>query len=77
MRRITSLVVIAVLFALMLPLSVVARDDAPPGPTPPTPGSGYGLTGMTERVAARQGTLVSGHRPGGGYSVEVRLPDVG
>lgn len=52
-------------------------NDSPPDPTPDTPGSGYGLTGMAERVAAHGGTLTSGPTPEGGYVVEARMPTRG
>ncbi|MEU0400665.1 histidine kinase [Streptomyces sp. NPDC006197] len=50
------------------------------GPVPgharvsPGPGSGYGLTGMRERVAVLHGEFSAGPRPGGGFRVTVRLP---
>src|SRR5215216_2325724 len=37
-------------------------------------GTGHGLTGMRERVAAFNGELQVGPRPGGGFRVAVRLP---
>ncbi|MFF0559779.1 sensor histidine kinase [Streptomyces sp. NPDC004266] len=50
------------------------------GPVPgharvsPGPGSGYGLTGMRERVAVLHGEFGAGPRPGGGFRVTARLP---
>ncbi|WP_030690129.1 sensor histidine kinase [Streptomyces globisporus] len=50
------------------------------GPVPgharvsPGPGSGYGLTGMRERVAVLHGEFSAGPRPGGGFRVTARLP---
>jgi signal transduction histidine kinase len=41
---------------------------------PPVPGTGRGIAGMTERVAALGGTLSFGPRPGGGYRVHARIP---
>ncbi|AJF70268.1 sensor histidine kinase [Streptomyces vietnamensis] len=40
----------------------------------PGPGSGYGLTGMRERVAVLHGEFTAGPRPGGGFRVTARLP---
>ncbi|MET8078648.1 sensor histidine kinase [Streptomyces sp. NPDC005303] len=44
-----------------------ARPDCPPQP-------GHGLTGMRERVAALGGTLQTGPREEGGFSVRAELP---
>ncbi|KOG34922.1 MULTISPECIES: sensor histidine kinase [Streptomyces] len=38
------------------------------------PGSGYGLTGMRERVAVLHGEFSAGPRPGGGFRVTARIP---
>lgn len=35
---------------------------------------GHGLLGMTERVTAYGGSITTGERPGGGYTVEAVLP---
>ncbi|MDP9685587.1 sensor histidine kinase [Streptomyces griseoviridis] len=63
-------------------LHVRVCDDGPAGAAaerPPLPpgGTGHGLLGMRERVAATGGTLHTGPRPGGGYCVHavLHLPD--
>ncbi|MGO4755736.1 ATP-binding protein, partial [Streptomyces sp. 2MCAF27] len=38
------------------------------------PGSGYGITGMRERVALLGGRFSAGPRPEGGFRVAARLP---
>ncbi|WP_162605929.1 sensor histidine kinase [Jiangella aurantiaca] len=56
----------------------VADDGAGPPSAPPTPsadGSGHGLIGMRERVAAAGGTLETGPGPGGaGFRVTASVP---
>lgn len=58
-------------------LAVTVEDRGPvPGHArvSPGPGSGYGLTGMRERVAVLHGEFTAGPRPGGGFRVTARLP---
>ena len=40
-------------------------------------GSGYGLSGMTERVTAAGGRVACGPRPGRGFQVHVTMPTAG
>ncbi|MEV0091122.1 sensor histidine kinase [Streptomyces sp. NPDC050738] len=52
-------------------LTVCVQDDGPPcDPSDP----GTGLTGMRERVTALGGTLQTGPREGGGFTVRAELP---
>lgn len=58
-------------------LEVEVSDDGralPVGPDRRGPGSGLGLIGMRERVAAHDGTLEAGPRAGGGFRVRARFP---
>lgn len=61
-------------------LSLRICDAGPCGRAAPAPapaadrGTGHGLVGIRERVAAMGGTLHTGHRPGGGYCVHAALP---
>jgi signal transduction histidine kinase len=54
----------------------VQVDDDGRGPSPhgAAAGSGKGIMGMRERVAALGGDLQAGPRPGGGFRVRARLP---
>jgi signal transduction histidine kinase len=55
-------------------LTVQVDDDGRGPSTPGEPGTGTGLRGMRERVAALGGDLEVGPRPGGGFRVRARLP---
>jgi signal transduction histidine kinase len=55
-------------------LTVQVDDDGRGPSTPGEPGTGTGLRGMHERVAALGGDLEVGPRPGGGFRVRARLP---
>ncbi|MFI1716923.1 sensor histidine kinase [Streptomyces litmocidini] len=58
-------------------LALTVEDRGPvPGHARVSPGSGsgYGLTGMRERVAVLHGEFSAGPRPGGGFRVTARLP---
>jgi signal transduction histidine kinase len=54
----------------------VQVDDDGRGPAPhrAAAGSGKGIVGMRERVAALGGDLQAGPRPGGGFRVRAHLP---
>ncbi|NJP65816.1 sensor histidine kinase [Streptomyces spiramenti] len=51
-----------------------ATDNATDDGAPAGSGGGFGLMGLTERVAAAGGTLTSGPRERGGWSVRAELP---
>jgi signal transduction histidine kinase len=53
-------------------VTVAVTNDGPVV-SPPAPGSGRGTVGMRERVALYGGTIESGPRPGGGWSVVATL----
>ncbi|NRQ40556.1 histidine kinase [Nonomuraea sp. NN258] len=57
-------------------LEVVVDNGPPAGPRPADslPGGGLGLLGLRERVSLLGGTLRTGRRPGGGFTVTARLP---
>ncbi len=56
-------------------LHVVLLDNGRGRRTPsPQAGSGFGLSGMAERIALLGGQLLIADRPGGGFALEVRLP---
>jgi signal transduction histidine kinase len=52
----------------------VTNDTGRASPSSPTPNSGYGLIGMRERAHSAGGRLRVGHRPQGGFEVEIELP---
>ncbi|MBM7518076.1 sensor histidine kinase [Nocardioides nitrophenolicus] len=53
---------------------VVEVSDDGRGAAAHDDGRGLGLAGMRERVAAHDGTLVTGPAPGGGFTVCARIP---
>jgi signal transduction histidine kinase len=55
-------------------LTVQVDDDGRGTPARGAGGSGKGIVGMRERVAALGGDLEAGPRPGGGFRVRARLP---
>jgi signal transduction histidine kinase len=55
-------------------LTVQIDDDGHGPPHHASPGSGKGIVGMRERVAALGGDLEVGPRPEGGFRVRARLP---
>ncbi|HEY8301786.1 MAG TPA: histidine kinase, partial [Jatrophihabitans sp.] len=53
----------------------VADDGLPPGRAPvPSQGSGLGLAGMSERLAAVGASVTAGPRPSGGWQVRIQVP---
>jgi signal transduction histidine kinase len=54
-------------------LRIDVTDDGR-GTTPDSPGSGYGIAGMRERVALVDGGFSAGPRPEGGFRVSATLP---
>lgn len=52
---------------------VTVSNGPPPTATPPRVGSGRGLIGMRERVAAYGGSVVAGPTPDGGWRVHAEL----
>jgi signal transduction histidine kinase len=53
-------------------IAIEVADSGQGGPS--TPGTGYGLAGMRERVALLHGHFTAGPQPGGGFQVSARLP---
>ncbi|SOB81679.1 sensor histidine kinase [Streptomyces sp. 1331.2] len=54
-------------------LAVTVVDSGAGRPTA-SPGTGYGIAGLRERVALLHGEFTAGPRPGGGFRVAARLP---
>ena len=52
----------------------IVDEGAGTAVAPTAAGVGHGLVGMRERVALFGGSLDVGPRPGGGWSVNARLP---
>ncbi|MFJ8045475.1 sensor histidine kinase [Kitasatospora sp. NPDC096147] len=52
----------------------ITDTGTPSSPPPATATPGHGLTGMGERAAAHGGTVRSGPRAGGGWTVHAHLP---
>jgi signal transduction histidine kinase len=55
-------------------VTVEVTDNGTGEPGSPAPAGGHGLAGMRERVAVFGGELRAGPRPGGGFTVQARLP---
>ncbi len=54
-------------------VTMIIQDDGAPSPAKAHP-PGFGLVGMTERVAVFDGTLTAGPTPGSGWRVHAVLP---
>jgi len=57
-----------------LRVEVTDTGGAPSAPSTAGPGTGRGLTGLRERLAAYGGTLTAGRRPTGGFRVVAVAP---
>ncbi|MGW3345585.1 sensor histidine kinase [Nonomuraea rubra] len=55
-------------------LTVIVENEPPARPGPAADGSGLGLIGMRERVAALGGGFTAGATEGGGFAVRAELP---
>jgi signal transduction histidine kinase len=60
--------------AMAAHLDLEVASGAPSEPVTPVPGSGLGLAGLTERVAALGGELSAGATPDGGFQVTATVP---
>ncbi|MGW8436850.1 sensor histidine kinase [Nocardiopsis sp. NPDC055879] len=58
-------------------LEVEVANGPVPGVVPPSPRSGYGLTGLRERVALAGGEISAGPCPDGGWRLRAILPGEG
>ena len=58
-------------------VTVTVIDDGAPGETPESEGTGRGLIGMAERAALFGGTVTSGRLRGGGWRVQMTMPETG
>ncbi|GHD45354.1 sensor histidine kinase [Mycetocola manganoxydans] len=58
-------------------VTVTVTDDGGPGEAPASEGTGRGLIGMAERAALFGGTVTSGRLPGGGWRVQMTMPETG
>jgi signal transduction histidine kinase len=52
----------------------ITDDGIGASATPPAPGGGNGLRGVSERITALGGDVTSGPLPAGGYQVHARIP---
>ena len=53
---------------------LIIRDDGRAAKAAAPEATGYGLTGLRERVEQLGGTLCSGPEPEGGFTLELRIP---
>ena len=55
-------------------LELEVTDAGGPRPEPAPGSSGHGIAGMRERAALHGGTVHAGPAPGGGFTVQARIP---